>query len=132
MKLLCLIALLFATNAHAYTGQELREDCQAAEELFSQQKPSDPYQAVKGARCTSYVAGFADSYAVSDYLAEKVGVKLNAYCLPKDPELLMRLVRAVALHVDRVPPNTNVSTATLVAGALAKAFPCADSLESKK
>ena len=132
MKYFWLIAALFATAAHAYTGKELREDCQAADEFFAQKKATDPYQSVKSARCLSYVAGFADGYSVSDFLAEKVGVKLNAFCLPNDPDLSMRLVRAVLIHVERVPPNTTVSTATLVAGAFAKAFPCADSLEPKK
>ena len=45
---------------------------------------------------------------------------------PNDPDLSMRLVRAVTIHVERVPPNTTMSTATLVAGALAKAFPCTE------
>jgi len=132
MKLLWLVAALFATSAHAYTGQELRGDCQAADSLYAGQKSSDPIQAIRSARCIAYVAGFADSYGVSDYLAEQVGVKLNAFCLPKDPDLSQRLVRAVLIHVERVPPQTTVSPATLVAGALTKAFPCADSLESKK
>lgn len=132
MKYLWLIAALFACQANAYSTSELRGDCQVAEEMYAGQKSSDPYQSIRSARCIAYVAGFADSYAVSDYLAEKVGVKLNAFCLPNDPDLSMRLVRAVAIHAERVPPNTTVSTATLVAGALAKAFPCSDSLESKK
>ena len=59
-------------------------------------------------------------------------MKLNAFCLPNDPDLSMRLVRAVVIHVERVPPNTTMSTATLVAGALAKAFPCPEVLEPKK
>lgn len=132
MKYWLLIAALFAGSAQAYTGQQLREDCQAADEFFAQKKSTDPYQSVKSARCLSYVAGFADGYAVSDYLADKVGVRLNAFCLPNDPDLSMRLVRAVAIHLERVPPNTTVGTANLVAGALAKAFPCSETLESKK
>jgi hypothetical protein len=132
MKYFWLIAALFASQADAYSTTELRGDCQIAEEMYAGQKSSDPYQSIRSARCIAYVAGFADSYAISDYLAEKVGVKLNAFCLPNDPDLSMRLVRAVAIHAERVPPNTTVSTATLVAGALAKAFPCSDSLEPKK
>ena len=132
MKYLWLIAALFVTSAHAYTGQELREDCQTADEFFAGKKTTDLYQSVKSARCISYVAGFADSYSVSNFLAEKVGVKLNAFCLPNDPDLSMRLVRAVVIHVEHVPPNTTVSTAKLVAGALSKAFPCTDTLESRK
>jgi hypothetical protein len=95
-------------------------------------KSSDPFKSIRSARCIAYVAGFADGYAVSNYLAEQVSVKLNAFCLPNDPDLSMRLVRAVTIHVERVPPNTTMSTATLVAGALAKAFPCTEALESKK
>ena len=132
MKYLWLIAALFVTSAHAYTAQELREDCQAADDLFAHKRTTDVYQSVKSARCISYLAGFADSYSVSDFLAEKVGVKLNAFCLPNDPELSMRLVRAVLIHIQHVPPNTTVSTAKLVAGAFAKAFPCTDTLESRK
>jgi len=132
MKYLVLLAALFATQAQAYTPDELRGDCQAAEEMYAKQKTSDPFQSIRSGRCIAYVAGFADGYAVSDYLAGQVGMKLNAFCLPNDPDLSMRLVRAVTIHVERVPPNTTMSTATLVAGALAKAFPCAEALESKK
>jgi hypothetical protein len=132
MKYLLLLATLFASHAYAYTPEELRGDCQAAEEIFAKQKSSDPFQSIRSARCIAYVAGFADSYAVSEYLAGQIGIKLNAFCLPNDPDLSMRLVRAVTIHVERVPPNTTMSTATLVAGALAKAFPCAEGLESKK
>ncbi|AXS80622.1 Rap1a/Tai family immunity protein [Dechloromonas sp. HYN0024] len=129
--LAALCAPLLATSAHAYTADELRGDCQIAEEMYAGQKSSDPFQAIRSARCIAYVAGFADSYAVSEYLAGKVGVKLNAFCLPNDPDLSLRLVRAVVIHVERVPPRTTVGPSTLVAGALAKAFPCSDTLESK-
>ena len=132
MKILCLLAALFATQAHAYSNQELRKDCQAAEEFFEQKKSTDPYQSVMSARCISYVAGFVDGYAISDYLAEKVGVKLNAFCLPTDGNLPARLVRAVLGHLDRQPPNSTASTATTVASALANTFPCTDLLEPKK
>ncbi len=132
MKYLWLLLAFFSLSAQAYTPDELRGDCQAAEELFAKQKNSDPLQSIRSARCIAYVAGFADGYAVSDYLAGQVGMKLNAFCLPNDPDLSMRLVRAVVIHVERVPPLTTMSTATLVAGALAKAFPCAEALESKK
>ena len=119
MKFLWLLAaLLVAPAAHAYTPDELRGDCQAAEEMYARQKSSDPFKSIRSARCIAYVAGFADSYAVSDYLAGKVGVKLNAFCLPNDPDLSMRLVRAVVIHVERVPPRTSVGPSTLVAGAL--------------
>lgn len=131
-RLLVLIAALFASQAHAYTAQEMLEDCRIAERLFAGEKKSDPFLAIRSSRCISYVAGFADGYAVSDFLAEKVGVRLNAFCLPRDPDLSLRLVRAVVIHVERVPPDTTASTATLVAGALAKSFPCPEVLEPKK
>lgn len=132
MKYAGLILALFAAQAHAYSSQELREDCQVAESFYAEKKSTDPYQSVRSARCIAYVAGFADGYAVSDYLADKVGVKLNAFCLPNDDNLSARLVRSVLAHLDRQPPNSTASTAMLVAGALAKTFPCADSLEPKK
>jgi hypothetical protein len=132
MKAVVLIAALFATQAHAYTSDEMRADCQAAEEFYAQDKNSGPPQSIGSARCIAYLTGYADAYAVSDYLADKVGVKLNAFCLPKDADLPFRLVRAVLLHLDRQPPKTTSSTAMLVASALAKSFPCTDSLESKK
>lgn len=132
MKYFWLLATLLATQANAYTSQELREDCLAAEEFYAHKKNSDPYQSIRSSRCIGYLAGFADSYAVSDYLAERVGVKLNAFCLPNDSNLPPRLVRSVLAHLDRQPPTTTASTAMLVAGALAKTFPCTDSLEPKK
>ena len=73
MRFLWLLATLFATQAHAYSIQELREDCQAAESFYNEKKSIDPYQSVMSARCIGYIAGFADGYAISDYLAEKVG-----------------------------------------------------------
>jgi hypothetical protein len=72
------------------------------------------------------VAGFADGYAVSKHLADKVGVRLNAFCLPPDDNLPRRLVRAVLDHLERLPANGDSGTATLVAGALSRAFPCPD------
>lgn len=119
-------------SAHAYTADELRGDCLAAEEFYAAKANTDPHQSIRGARCMAYVAGFADGYAVSDYLAEKVGVSLNAICLPKDKDLPYRLVRSVLSHLDKMPPDSTTSTATLVAAALAKTFPCTDQLESKK
>ncbi len=132
MRYLLLSAALLAGSAHAYTTDELRGDCIVADDQYAGQKSADPFQAIRSARCIAYVAGVADGYAVGDYLAEKIGVRLNAFCLPNDPDLSLRLVRAVRIHVERAPPNTTVGTATLVAGAFAKAFPCADSLEPKK
>jgi len=131
-KILCLIAALFATQAHAYSNDELRGDCQAAEELYAGQKSSDPVQSIRSARCIAYVAGFADGYAVSDYLADKVGVKLNAICLPNDNDLSRRMVRAVLAHLEQLPPKSTASTAMQVASALSKTYPCPDSLEPKK
>ncbi|MBS4019492.1 MAG: hypothetical protein KGZ68_14795 [Dechloromonas sp.] len=132
IRLLILCAALFAGHAHAYTAHEMLEDCRSAERLYAGEKNSDPFFAIRSNRCISYVAGFADGYAVSDFLAEKIGVRINAFCLPNDADLSLRLVRAVVIHVERVPPDTTVTTATLVAGALAKAFPCPEVLEPKK
>jgi len=131
-RLIALAAACLSFGAQAYTADELRGDCLAAEEFYAAKNSSDPYQSIRGARCMAYVAGFADGYAVSDYLAEKVGVTLNAICLPKDKDLPYRLVRSVLSHLDRTPPQSTISTATLVAAALAKTFPCADQLEPKK
>jgi hypothetical protein len=127
-----LFCLLLAPAVHAYTGQEMLADCRLAEAQESETKSSDPQQKLRSGRCLSYIAGFADGYEISDYLAEKVGVRLNAFCLPNDPDILHRMVRAVVIHVERTPPQNTISTATLVAGALAKAFPCSDLLERKK
>ena len=130
-KLLLLVGCLFSLNVFAYSANELRDDCQAAEEFYMQKK-GDPYQSIKVARCISYVAGFADGYGVADYLAERVGIRLNAICPPSDGDLAYRLVRAVLAHLDRMPPNTTTSTATIVASALAKSFPCTDAVDGKK
>ena len=133
MKWLLLFAALFALPAHAYSGKELRDDCLAAESAFATNAASpNVYQTARGARCIGYIEGFADGYAISDFLSETVGVKLNAFCLPKSPDLSYRLVRSVLAHLDRQPPNPENSTATLVAAALSKTFPCAESLEPKK
>ena len=132
MKWLLILATLYAFSAHAYTGKELRDDCQAAEDAFAKSSRLDPYSSPRAARCIAYVEGFADGYAISDFLAESVGVKLNAFCLPAGRDLSYRLVRAVLAHLERQPPNPEGSTATLVAGAMSKAFPCAESLEPKK
>ena len=131
-RYLCLLTLLFSATAHAYTINELHEDCQAADDFYAQKKSTDPYQSVRSARCISYVAGFADGYAVGDYLADKVGLKLNAICLPNEPDLTPRLVRAVLAHLEHLPPKPGGNTAMLVASALAKSFSCPDSLEPKK
>jgi len=129
---LLLFAALLAVPAHAYSGKELREDCQAAEDVYAKSRHLDPYQSARGARCIAYVEGFADGYAISDFLADSVGVKLNAFCLPTGRDLSYRLVRAVLAHLERQPPNPETGTATLVAAALSKAFPCSESLEPKK
>lgn len=129
--LLLLAALGAASPALAYSSAELRGDCQAAEALYQEQRSSDPYAAIRSARCIAYVAGFADGYAISDYLAEKVGVRLNAFCLPQDDYLPQRLVRAVLNQLERLPMNDS-STATIVAGALARSFPCSEALEPRQ
>ena len=121
---LWLLAALFAAPAHAYTADELRGDCLAAEALYNEQKSSDPHEAIRSARCLAYVSGFADGFGIGDYLADKVGVRLNAFCLPKDIDRPARLVRAVVAHLERQPPGSTTGTATLVAGALSRSFPC--------
>ena len=118
------LAAVASLPAEAYSGRELLEDCQAAESFYVEKKSTDPYQSVKGARCMAYVAGFADGYGIGDFLAGKVGLQLNAICLPTDGDLQYRLVRAVLAHLEKQPPNTTADTRNLVAGALAKAFPC--------
>ena len=110
MKLIALLALLFILPAHAYSGKELRADCLAAEgNLAASPEPDQPSRG-----------------------AETVGVKLNAFCLPKSRDLTSRLVRSVLAHLDRQPPNPEGSTATLVAAALSRTFPCTELLEPRK
>jgi hypothetical protein len=133
MKFLVLIVALFAVPAHAYSGKELRADCLAAEGAFAASAASpNAYQSPSGARCLGYLEGFVDGYAVSDHLAESVGVTLNAFCLPKSADLSYRLVRSVLAYLDRQPPNPESSTATLVAAALSRTFPCAEPLEPRR
>ena len=133
MKILIVLFALFALPAHAYSGKELREDCLAAEGSFASGATSpNAYQSPKGARCLGYLEGFVDGYAVSDRLAESVGVKLNAFCLPKSADLSYRLVRSVLAYLDRQPPNPESSTAALVAAALSRTFPCAEPLEPRR
>ena len=133
MKWLLLCAMVLALPAHAYSNQELREDCLAAESAYAANAASpETYQSPRGARCIGYLEGFADGYAVSDHLAESVGVKLNALCLPKSPDLSYRMVRSVLAHLDRLPPNLEGSTASMVAAALSRTFACTELLEPKK
>jgi hypothetical protein len=131
MKLLFLALLLAISTAHAYTGKELREDCQAAEEIYADRN-ADPFRSPRAARCVAYIEGFADGYAVSDHLAGSVGVKLDAFCLPTGRDLSFRLVRAVLAQLDRQPVNTDTGTAALVASALSRSFPCSAPLERGK
>lgn len=116
--------VFFSTQSLAYTGEEMLADCQAAEAFYREKPTANPYQSMRGTRCMAYIAGFVDSYAISQYLTDKIGVQLNAFCLPPDNDLTYRLVRAVLAHLEYRPPGSNTSTATLVAGALAKTFPC--------
>jgi hypothetical protein len=135
MKRFTLAILIFCglqCDAIAYSSTELFEDCLAAEEFYTQSKNNNPYQSIRGARCMAYVAGFADGYGVGDYLAEKIGVRLNAICLPTDNDLPYRLIRSVLSHLEHQPPNNKASTATLVAGALSKSFPCPETQETAK
>ncbi len=129
---LLLSGLLFSSAGHAYSGKALRDDCLAAETAYAQSGRLEAYQSPQGARCIAYVEGFADGYAISEHLAESVGVRLGAFCLPNDPNLSYRLVRAVLAHLERLPPDPQSSTATLVAAALSKTFPCSEALEPRK
>ena len=123
-RLFSLGLILICGLAQAYSGEALREDCKQADEFLIDSKTSEPSQAIKSARCIGYVMGVADGYAVGEFLGNKIGVNLNAFCLPRDPELPLRLVRAVQIHLEHMPPNSSTTTATLVAGAFSKAFPC--------
>ncbi len=133
MRTLCLLAALFAGTAHAYDLQQLNEDCRAQELRIGDDKPLiDIPKQTQSDRCLAYIRGVVDGYEIADRLAGKVGVQLNAFCLPKDPEIDFRLTRAVVIQLERMPPLSTVSAATLVAGSLAKAFPCPETLEQKK
>ena len=126
LGLLCSLPLL----AQAYTGPELQEDCLAAEVLLTGQNSTDIFHSVKSSRCLNYLDGFLDGYGIADRLTEKVGVRINAFCPPREPEArvrLVRLVRAVLAYLDRQPPfpaNSTVPAANVVAGAFSKAFVC--------
>ncbi|MGB4672897.1 MAG: Rap1a/Tai family immunity protein [Azovibrio sp.] len=123
LGLLCALPLL----AHAYTGPELQEDCLAAEILLTGQKSTDIFHSVKSSRCLNYLDGFLDGYDIADRLAEKVGVRIDAFCPPREIEARVRLVRAVLAYLDRQPPfpaNSTVPAAHVVAGAFSKAFSC--------
>ncbi len=127
-----LSALLLAPPCHAYTVAELLEDCQAAETIRPEAQANTPPSSARGARCTGYLMGIADGYAIADYLATKGGMQINAFCLPRDPDLIHRLTRAVIIQLERMPSNSTSSTASAVASAFAKTFPCADGLEQKR
>ena len=130
-KILATLALASVSAlAHAYNAADLQRDCSSAEASYSGEREAE--LTTDGVRCQAYVMGVADGYAVGEYLARQAGLGLNAFCLPKDPDLPRRLVRSVAIHLERMPLASTTSTATLVAGALAKSFPCADKLEPKK
>ncbi|MDD2883666.1 MAG: Rap1a/Tai family immunity protein [Dechloromonas sp.] len=125
---LLLATLLTCLPAHAYEGAELLADCQAADALYQGEKNSAPQHAIRSTRCIAYISGIADGYAIGHHLAKSVGVGLGAFCLPDDSEIQRRLVGAVLRHLERLP-NSALSQGQpgpLVAGALAKAFPCTE------
>ena len=132
IRWLPLLAALLAAPAHAYTASELLSDCQAAETVFASDRAASPWDSAKATRCVAYLEGFVDSYVVTRHLADSVGVKLNAICPPDGPDATRRLVRAVMAHLDRQPPDTRATSASLVGGALSRAFPCSGSLEPRK
>jgi hypothetical protein len=124
LRLCCLALTLLAGHAHAYSSGELRGDCEAAEHMLTG-LASDPYQTLRGTRCLAYVSGVVDGYGIGSYLADKVGVGLNAFCLPADDgDLSLRLVRAVLAQLDHQLPDSSAPTGGVTAAALAKAFPC--------
>lgn len=125
------VLLLGSSLAQAYQAGELREDCQIAESMLAQQTSLTPYDSLRGTRCISYLAGFADGYAVADYLGSKVGLQIGAFCLPKEENLPPRMVRALLAQFDRMPPQIRQSTAEIAAAALARSFPCNEKLETK-
>ncbi len=125
-KLLFIVLTVIAGSAQAYTSNALFEDCQRAESEFSSAGNESPRHSPQGERCINYIDGFADGYTVGNFLADKVGVKLNAFCLPKTTDLTLRMVRAVVIHIGHAPPGSTASSSTLVAGALTKTFPCSD------
>ena len=134
MKPLLIGAILWALGSlpvQAYEAAELREDCLIAEGMLNRQGNSSPYDSLRGTRCISYLAGFADGYGVADYLAGKIDLRLGAFCMPKDSNLAPRLVRAVLAQFDRMPPQVRQGTAEITASAFARSFPCAE-LEMKK
>lgn len=125
-KLLFILLTAASCAAHAYSSNTLFEDCKLAESEFTSAGTDLPKHSPQGERCINYIDGFADGYTVGNFLADKVGVKLNAFCLPKTTDLTLRMVRAVVIHIGHAPPGSTASSSTLVAGALAKTFPCAD------
>ena len=114
---------IYSLSAPAYDGSELLGDCLAAETFYNQ-KATDPYQSIRTTRCLAYITGVADGYEIGNFLADKVGVTLNAWCLPQDGDLSYRMIRAVVAHLEKQPPGTTAPSRKLVASALARAFPC--------
>ena len=133
IRWLPLLLALLAAPAHAYTATELLSDCQAAETVFAGDRAASPWGSAKATRCVAYLEGFVDSYLVTRHLADSVGVKLDAFCLPEPAlDLRFRMVRAVLAQFDRLPPNPDNTPATIVASAFSRAFPCSESLERRK
>ena len=133
IRWLPLLAALLAAPAHAYSAGELLADCQAAEAIYAGNRAASPWSNPRATRCVAYLEGFVDSYVVTRHLADSVGVKLAAFCLPEaESDLHFRMVRAVLAQFDRLPPNPENTPATIVAAGLSRAFPCSGSLERRK
>ena len=116
------------------TPDELRAgDQQVAEEMWPPSKEQHPFKSIRSARCIASMS-LVLPMLPGQQLPGRASQRSNSmrFCLAQRPDLSMRLVRTVTIHVERVPPNTTMSTATLVAGALAKAFPLPEALGSKK
>lgn len=121
--LLCSLPLA----AQAYTGPELQEDCLAAETLLTGQKSTDIFHSVKSSRCLTYLEGFLDGYGVAERLGNRVGIRLNAFCAPREAEERVRLVRAVLAYLDRQPPfpaGSTIPAAQVAGAAFSTAFAC--------
>ncbi|MCK6413067.1 MAG: hypothetical protein L6Q55_11675 [Azonexus sp.] len=132
MKRLLFCGLLLCSPlALAYQAEELRGDCQIAEGMLAQRTGIPPYDSLRATRCISYLAGFADGYAVADYLGGKIGLQIAAFCPPKDENLAPRMVRALLAQFDRMPPQIRQGTAEITAAAFARSFPCNEKLETK-
>lgn len=118
--------LLLATSfcTHAYDGRDLQRDCEAAETLFAQPTAGNPYETLRAARCFSYLTGLVDGYALGDYMADRIGVSLNALCLPTGDDAPRLMIKALLSYARQQAPGGSLPTHLLAAGAMVKHFSC--------